>query len=238
METGEKTEKALLAGGCFWCLEALFKRVPGVLSVTSGYCGGAAPHPTYEEVCEGTTGHAETVEVVFDLAVISYREILDFFWKFHDPTTLNRQRADIGEQYRSVIFIWMRTSANLPNCPKVPRRQHSTAPLSLRSSRQGISGLPKHGTRSTMSAIPMPHTAVLSLLQSWQNCASCLHALFSVERLAQLRRTTRHRPRRQRQYHNHEHIRQHDRKFIGKANSKHLDRELERLSDAEKKTPA
>jgi len=104
METGEKTEKALLAGGCFWCLEALFKRVPGVLSVTSGYCGGAAPHPTYEEVCEGTTGHAETVEVVFDLAVISYREILDFFWKFHDPTTLNRQRADIGEQYRSVIF--------------------------------------------------------------------------------------------------------------------------------------
>gem|GEM_PF-5351177 len=143
-----------------------------------------------------------------------------------------------GNSIARLFFIWMRTSANLPNCPKVPRRQHSTAPLSLRSSRQGISGLPKHGTRSTMSAIPMPHTAVLSLLQSWQNCASCLHALFSVERLAQLRRTTRHRPRRQRQYHNHEHIRQHDRKFIGKANSKHLDRELERLSDAEKKTPA
>lgn len=104
METGQKTEKALLAGGCFWCLEALFKRIPGVLSVTSGYCGGSVQNPTYEQVCEGATGHAETVEVVFDPAIISYREILGLFLKFHDPTTLNRQGSDIGEQYRSAIF--------------------------------------------------------------------------------------------------------------------------------------
>jgi len=104
MEIGQKTEKALLAGGCFWCLEALFKRVPGVLSATSGYSGGSVQNPTYEQVSKGTTGHAETVEVVFDPAIISYREILGLFWKFHDPTTLNRQGSDIGEQYRSSIF--------------------------------------------------------------------------------------------------------------------------------------
>ena len=104
MDIGQKTEKALRAGGCFWCLEALFKRVPGVLSATSGYSGGSVQNPTYEQVSKGTTGHAETVEVVFDPAIISYREILGLFWKFHDPTTLNRQGSDIGEQYRSSIF--------------------------------------------------------------------------------------------------------------------------------------
>lgn len=97
-------EKALLAGGCFWCLEALFSRIDGVKAVRSGYCGGTVPHPSYEAVCTGLTGHAETVEITFDPARISYRQILDLFWKFHDPTTLNRQGADVGEQYRSVIF--------------------------------------------------------------------------------------------------------------------------------------
>ncbi|MCX7776417.1 MAG: peptide-methionine (S)-S-oxide reductase MsrA [Spirochaetaceae bacterium] len=97
-------EKALLAGGCFWCLEAPFSRIDGVKAVRSGYCGGTVPHPSYETVCTGLTGHAETVEITFDPARISYRQILDLFWKFHDPTTLNRQGADVGEQYRSVIF--------------------------------------------------------------------------------------------------------------------------------------
>ncbi|MCX7775611.1 MAG: peptide-methionine (S)-S-oxide reductase MsrA [Rectinemataceae bacterium] len=100
----DKFEKALLAGGCFWCLEALFSRIDGVKAVRSGYCGGTVPHPSYEAVCTGLTGHAETVEITFDPARISYRQILDLFWKFHDPTTLNRQGADVGEQYRSVIF--------------------------------------------------------------------------------------------------------------------------------------
>jgi peptide-methionine (S)-S-oxide reductase len=98
------TEKALLAGGCFWCMEALFKRVPGVVQVKPGYSGGSVPNPTYEQVCQNTTGHAETVEVTFDPSRISYQGILEYFWKFHDPTTLNRQGADVGEQYRSVIF--------------------------------------------------------------------------------------------------------------------------------------
>ncbi len=99
-----KTEVAVLGGGCFWCLEAVFEQVRGVDKVESGYAGGAAANPTYRQVCSGSTGHAEVVQVTFDPAVISYREILDIFFATHDPTTLNRQGADVGTQYRSVIF--------------------------------------------------------------------------------------------------------------------------------------
>lgn len=95
---------ATLGGGCFWCLEALYKRLPGVVSVQSGYAGGTVPNPSYEQVCTGETGHAEVVRVEFDPNVVSYDGILDLFWKAHDPTTLNRQGADVGTQYRSVIF--------------------------------------------------------------------------------------------------------------------------------------
>jgi len=95
---------ATLAGGCFWCLEAVYQRIEGVLSVTSGYAGGTTPNPTYEEVCTGETAHAEAIQVAFDPALISYEEILDIFWQAHDPTTLNRQGPDAGTQYRSVIF--------------------------------------------------------------------------------------------------------------------------------------
>lgn len=105
MSEHDTSMKAYLAGGCFWCMEALYERLPGVLTVRSGFSGGSITNPTYEQVCTGTTGHAETVEITFDPARISYREILEWFWKFHDPTTLNRQGADIGEQYRSVIFF-------------------------------------------------------------------------------------------------------------------------------------
>jgi peptide-methionine (S)-S-oxide reductase len=97
-------EKAILGGGCFWCLDAVFRGVEGVQSVLSGYAGGARPHPTYEQVCSGATGHAEVVEVAFDNAVISFRELLEIFFTIHDPTTLNRQGHDVGTQYRSVVF--------------------------------------------------------------------------------------------------------------------------------------
>jgi peptide-methionine (S)-S-oxide reductase len=97
-------EKAILGGGCFWCLEAVYQNVKGVSRVVSGYTGGARPHPTYEQICSGATGHAEVVEVTFDSEIISFDELLEIFWTIHDPTTLNRQGADTGTQYRSVIF--------------------------------------------------------------------------------------------------------------------------------------
>lgn len=99
-----KHEKATLAGGCFWCLEAVYKRIEGVKEVTSGYAGGSVVNPTYREVCTGTTGHAEVVQIDYDSTLISYEQILDLFWEAHDPTTLNRQGADVGPQYRSAIF--------------------------------------------------------------------------------------------------------------------------------------
>jgi len=122
-------EKALLAGGCFWCMEALFKRVPGVVQVRSGYCGGSVSNPTYEQVCQNTTGHAETVEVTFDPLRISYQEILEYFWKFHDPTTLNRQGADIGEQYRSVIFYLNESQREIALQSKSAAQQAFESPI-------------------------------------------------------------------------------------------------------------
>ncbi len=101
-EAGQET--ATFGGGCFWCMEAVFNRVRGVQSVESGYMGGTPPHPSYEDVCTGRTGHAEVVRVTFDPAVIAYRELLEIFFTVHDPTTLNRQGNDVGTQYRSVIF--------------------------------------------------------------------------------------------------------------------------------------
>ena len=95
---------ATVAGGCFWCLETIFERLRGVERVVSGYTGGTASNPSYEEVCAGRTGHAEAVQITFDPEVISYRQLLEIFFAFHDPTTRNRQGADIGTQYRSAIF--------------------------------------------------------------------------------------------------------------------------------------
>jgi len=97
-------EIATLAGGCFWCTEAVFKRLKGVEAVMPGYTGGAIDNPTYKQVCSGTTGHAEAVKVTFDPTLISYEDILRVFFELHDPTTLNRQGADVGTQYRSAIF--------------------------------------------------------------------------------------------------------------------------------------
>ena len=99
-----RKEVAILGGGCFWCLEAVLERLEGVSSVVSGYAGGSVPSPSYEQVCTGMTGHAEVVKVEFDPDVLSYRDLLVVFFAMHDPTTLNRQGADVGTQYRSVIY--------------------------------------------------------------------------------------------------------------------------------------
>ena len=101
---GEATETATLAGGCFWCVEAVYERLRGVLSVRPGYSGGHVPNPTYEQVCTGRTGHAEALEVLFDPTVLSYADVLEVFFATHDPTTKDRQGHDRGSQYRSAIF--------------------------------------------------------------------------------------------------------------------------------------
>jgi peptide-methionine (S)-S-oxide reductase len=100
----EGMEVAFYGGGCFWCVEAVYERLDGVVSTVSGYAGGSKENPTYEEVSRGTTGHAEVVRIEYDPNVVSYNELLDMFWKAHDPTTLNRQGADVGTQYRSIIL--------------------------------------------------------------------------------------------------------------------------------------
>jgi peptide-methionine (S)-S-oxide reductase len=105
MQSGKQNlQVATLAGGCFWCLEAIYDDLKGVEDVVSGYSGGSVPNPSYEQVSTGRTGHAETVQVTFDPAVISFEDILHIFFSIHDPTTLNRQGADVGTQYRSAIF--------------------------------------------------------------------------------------------------------------------------------------
>ncbi|HET7264584.1 MAG TPA: peptide-methionine (S)-S-oxide reductase MsrA [bacterium] len=99
-----REETATLAGGCFWCLEAVYDDLDGVLRVESGYAGGTVPNPSYQQVCTGTTGHAEVVQITFDPRTLSYRDLLEVFFNIHDPTTLNRQGNDVGTQYRSAIF--------------------------------------------------------------------------------------------------------------------------------------
>ena len=100
----QNLEKATLGAGCFWCIEAIYQDVKGVYKVESGYAGGHVANPTYRQVCTGTTGHAEVAQITFDPEVISFEDILTIFWRTHDPTTLNRQGADVGTQYRSAIF--------------------------------------------------------------------------------------------------------------------------------------
>jgi len=104
MDNSQPLEIAILGGGCFWCLEAIYDDLIGVVSVESGYAGGTVAAPSYQEVCTGSTGHAEVVQVTFDPQVISYREIVQIFFTIHDPTTINRQGADVGTQYRSLIL--------------------------------------------------------------------------------------------------------------------------------------
>jgi peptide-methionine (S)-S-oxide reductase len=128
-ESNSGTEIATLGGGCFWCIEAVYERIDGVKAVVSGYAGGEKADPTYEEVCTGTTGHAEVVQIHFDPQVISYEEVLDLFWKAHDPTTLNRQGADVGTQYRSIILYSSEAQAQAAERSKVKAAAHFDDPI-------------------------------------------------------------------------------------------------------------
>ena len=123
------TELATLGGGCFWCTEAVFQMLPGVKSVASGYAGGAKANPTYKEVCSGETGHAEVIQIEYDPAVISYEKLLETFWDVHDPTTLNRQGADTGTQYRSIIFCSSEAQKAAAERSKAEAQKHFSKPL-------------------------------------------------------------------------------------------------------------
>ena len=124
-----KTETATLGGGCFWCVEAVYERLPGIISVVSGYAGGQTENPTYEEIGTGKTGHAEVVQIAYDPAKISYEKIIDLFWDAHDPTTLNRQGADTGPQYRSIILTENDDQARIANESKNRAQSKSKSPI-------------------------------------------------------------------------------------------------------------
>ncbi len=127
MNPSSKT--AVVGGGCFWCVEALYQGVPGIESVVSGYAGGTTPNPTYEQVCTGRTGHAEVVQITYDPIKISYEKVIDLFWKAHDPTTLNRQGADTGTQYRSIILTLTDEERAIAEKSKATAQKDFSAPI-------------------------------------------------------------------------------------------------------------
>ena len=126
-----QTELATLGGGCFWCVEAVYQRVDGVLSVKPGYAGGHVDNPSYRDVCSGKTGHAEVAKIEFDTDQISYQQILNVFWQAHDPTTLNKQGADVGTQYRSVIFYHSEEQKTLAENSKIEADQSEYWPNAI-----------------------------------------------------------------------------------------------------------
>lgn len=134
-----KTELATFGGGCFWCTEAVFELLPGVKKVESGYAGGHTKNPTYEQICTGETGHAEVIQIEFDPAVVSYAKLVEVFFEAHDPTTLNRQGADEGTQYRSVIFFHDDAQKAAAEKGKLAAQSHYDDPIVTE-----ISALPKY----------------------------------------------------------------------------------------------
>jgi len=125
----QKLEAAVFGGGCFWCAEAVFQRIPGVKAVTSGFAGGTTPDPSYEQVCTGATGHAEVVKIEFDPAIITYDKLLEIFWEAHDPTTLNRQGHDVGTQYRSIILFTSDAQKVAAEKSKAEAAKHFSSPI-------------------------------------------------------------------------------------------------------------
>lgn len=123
------SEQAVLGTGCFWCSEALFQKLPGVISVKAGFTGGTTKNPTYEEVCTGQTGHAEVIQITYDPKRVSYNLLLDLFWRSHDPTTLNQQGADMGTQYRSVIFTTSSDQQRLAEASKKRAQASFSKPI-------------------------------------------------------------------------------------------------------------
>jgi peptide-methionine (S)-S-oxide reductase len=129
MENSNQASKVVVGGGCFWCVEAVYQGLPGIKSVESGYAGGTVPNPSYDAVTSGRTGHAEVVQIEYDPSLISYPEILKLFWKAHDPTTLNRQGADVGTQYRSVIFTRSDDELELAESSKAAAQADFKSPI-------------------------------------------------------------------------------------------------------------
>jgi peptide-methionine (S)-S-oxide reductase len=127
--SGHPLEAATFGGGCFWCTEAVFQMLPGVKSVTSGYAGGTTPNPTYKQVCEGNTGHAEVIQIKYDPTVVTYEKLLATFWEAHDPTTLNRQGADSGTQYRSIILYSSEAQKAAAEKSKAEAQKHLRQPI-------------------------------------------------------------------------------------------------------------
>ena len=131
-------KSAILGAGCFWCVEAVFERLPGVASVESGYTGGTVKDPTYEQVCSGTTGHAEVARITFDPTIVSYDEILSVFWQAHDPTTLNRQGGDVGTQYRSAIFYQSDDEKRIAQASRIAAQKGFADPIVTEITELGV----------------------------------------------------------------------------------------------------
>jgi peptide-methionine (S)-S-oxide reductase len=128
-ESTNHFETATMGGGCFWCTEAIFQMLPGVKSVSSGYAGGTTSNPTYHDVCSGQTGHAEVIQIQYDPAMVSYEKLLETFWEAHDPTTLNRQGADAGTQYRSIILYANDAQRQAAEKSKAEAQKHFSRPI-------------------------------------------------------------------------------------------------------------
>ena len=172
MNNNNSTEIATLANGCFWCSEAIFRRLKGIKSVLPGYTGGIVKNPSYDQVCTGKTGHAESIQIEFDPKVIPFEKILDIFWYTHDPTTLNRQGNDVGTQYRSVIFYHnQKQNRSLRNQKKSLKKKVFTKILLWQKLLiLEIFMLQRIITKITTKTIKTLHIVILLLILKWTNC--------------------------------------------------------------------